>query len=137
MMNKYMGILLFLLTLLGIGGIYFHYKSSPTKAVAPIVMYRVEPTGPAAPSNSDKSMPQAMEDFRSYSPTVPTTIPTPTTNKTMGGGLDIETQKFYVKAAFSGLVLIASLFIVFKGGSADAAKWAFGSVGTILGYWLK
>ncbi|WP_434053884.1 MAG: hypothetical protein RDA78_02970 [Roseibium sp.] len=35
-------------------------------------------------------------------------------------------------------VLGSSLFIILSGGyEPDAQKWAFGSVGTILGFWLK
>lgn len=136
-MNK-MGILLFIFTLLGIGGIYFHYNKT-SRPEAPTVMYRVEPSSPAAPSNSDKSIPQSVEGLGSYSSPLPTppSVSAPITSKAMGSGLDIETQKFYVKAIFSFLILVASLFVILKGGTAEAAKWAFGSVGTIIGYWLK
>ena len=35
-------------------------------------------------------------------------------------------------------VLAAALFVILSGRYGDAeAKWAFGVVGTILGYWLK
>jgi hypothetical protein len=35
-------------------------------------------------------------------------------------------------------VLGSALFVVLSGGYAEAEqKWAFGAIGTILGYWLK
>jgi hypothetical protein len=36
------------------------------------------------------------------------------------------------------LVLIGSLFVILsKTYQSDSEKWAYGSIGTILGYWLK
>lgn len=36
------------------------------------------------------------------------------------------------------LVLLASLYVILSGGyRTDGEKWAFGSIGTIIGFWLK
>ena len=50
-----------------------------------------------------------------------------------------QKQKFeYVRIFISFLVLSSALFIVLKDSYSDPAqKWAFGAIGTILGYWLK
>jgi hypothetical protein len=38
----------------------------------------------------------------------------------------------------SVLVLSASLYVILSGGyKADGERWAFGSIGTIVGFWLK
>ena len=43
-----------------------------------------------------------------------------------------------MKPIVSIILLIASLFIILsKSYNADQEKWAFGSLGTILGFWLK
>lgn len=46
-------------------------------------------------------------------------------------------NKQIVSAAFSFIILVAALFVVLSGKYKTASeKWAFGSLGTILGYWL-
>ena len=41
-------------------------------------------------------------------------------------------------AVVSIVVLIAALFVILSGKYADAdKKWAYGAVGTIVGYWLN
>ncbi|MBB6183586.1 hypothetical protein [Oleiagrimonas soli] len=43
-----------------------------------------------------------------------------------------------MRVLVSLIVLLSSIFIILRTGSSDAEqKWAFGAVGTILGYWLK
>jgi hypothetical protein len=43
-----------------------------------------------------------------------------------------------VQIGITLLILGSALFIILSKGYADAEqKWAFGAVGTILGYWLK
>lgn len=43
-----------------------------------------------------------------------------------------------IQLAISLLVLISSLLIILSDAfPADSKKWAFGSVGTITGYWLR
>lgn len=38
----------------------------------------------------------------------------------------------------SVLVMLASLYVILSGGyKADGEKWAFGSIGTIIGFWFK
>ncbi len=45
---------------------------------------------------------------------------------------------FWVRVIISLLLLVCSLFVILsRKFSGDAEKWAFGTVGTILGYWLK
>jgi len=123
--------------------------SAPSKAYAPPAP--APAPAEASPSLSKKkaSPPTASlnkYDYDTGTHPIATPVPPPLTalpsveaSKTKATlALDnLETQKFYVKAAFSSLILIASLFIVIKGGSPESVKWAFGSVGTILGYWLK
>jgi hypothetical protein len=46
--------------------------------------------------------------------------------------------KFVSSIVVSIAVLAAGLYIILsKGYEADSQKWAFGAVGTILGYWLR
>ncbi|PYE52063.1 hypothetical protein [Deinococcus yavapaiensis] len=45
--------------------------------------------------------------------------------------------KFLFTMVISLIVLVSSLFVVLsKRYPADAQKWAFGSLGTVIGYWL-
>ena len=45
---------------------------------------------------------------------------------------------FVMSIVVSLAVLGSALYIVLSGGYAEAEqKWAFGAIGTILGYWLK
>lgn len=125
---------------------------SPSIAAAPA------PASPFSPSIAKKSIKKEEKGThggvyslpsKAYAPadvpTYPPPTPVPTSSSpsvslstVASGAVDsLETQKFYAKAIFSGLILIASLILVFKGGNPDTAKWAFGSLGTILGYWLK
>lgn len=44
----------------------------------------------------------------------------------------------WMQPAVSLIVLAASLFVILSGSYGESyAKWAFGSVGLILGYWLR
>ena len=46
--------------------------------------------------------------------------------------------EYFVRPAISLIVLIAGLFVILsKRYEADQEKWAFGSLGTVLGFWLK
>jgi hypothetical protein len=50
-------------------------------------------------------------------------------------GLD---GSMFMRIAVSLLVLGAALFIILsKQYDSDQQKWAFGAIGTVLGYWLK
>jgi hypothetical protein len=50
----------------------------------------------------------------------------------------VETSRGLVAPIVSLLVSAASLFIILsKKYKAESEKWAFGSLGTILGFWLK
>jgi hypothetical protein len=45
---------------------------------------------------------------------------------------------FWVRVVISAIVLLAALYIILSRKFAtDQEKWAFGVIGTILGYWLK
>jgi hypothetical protein len=47
-------------------------------------------------------------------------------------------QYFIVRATISGIILAAALFIILKGTHPKASmEWAYGSIGLIIGYWLK
>jgi hypothetical protein len=49
-----------------------------------------------------------------------------------------EQAHFWVVVAISLVTLLPSLFVVLSGHyGEDTQKWAFGIIGTILGYWLK
>ena len=51
------------------------------------------------------------------------------------GGFDAA---LLMRVSISLLVLIAALFIILsKQYDGDQQKWAFGTIGTVLGYWLK
>jgi len=46
--------------------------------------------------------------------------------------------KVWVQIAVSGSVLLSSLYVILSQKfPSDATKWAFGTVGVILGYWLR
>ena len=46
--------------------------------------------------------------------------------------------KLLIKAAVTGLVLLAALFIVLSDTYSEAtSKWAAGLVGVVVGYWLR
>lgn len=157
-MSNKMGIFLILFTIVGILGISAYYSRNtsvpPTdttetlKGFEPYYYKEVLPSSPVPKKKGQKhEQPGALGgssggDFTYATPTPepPLTALPNVEGSTLKKALplsDLETQKFYVKAGFSAIVLIASLIIVFKGGSPESAKWAFGSVGTILGYWLK
>lgn len=63
----------------------------------------------------------------------------------LGGGLSDVTATLSVidldpilRAILSVAVLGASLWVILSGGYQDATeKWAFGAIGTVLGYWFK
>ncbi len=43
-----------------------------------------------------------------------------------------------MRVVVSLVVLLSAIYIIVRSGSSDAEhKWAFGAVGTVLGYWLK
>jgi hypothetical protein len=47
-------------------------------------------------------------------------------------------RKWYAQLVFSGAILGVCLYIVVSGKyDEDYAKWAFGMIGVIIGYWLK
>lgn len=51
---------------------------------------------------------------------------------------NLEKTRLTVATIISGLVLLAALYIILAGKtSSESEKWAFGAVGTIIGYWLK
>jgi hypothetical protein len=150
-----MGIILAIFTVLGIGAISIYYSNKEVTPLAPVALNKWHldlDKPPAAPGNTvlpkvkDQVQIEKKKSIGGSSGgdfVFATPIPTPVSPPSRAGEIfmskdaSLETQKFYVKVVFSGMVLVASLIVVFKGGNADAAKWAFGSVGTILGYWLK
>ena len=47
-------------------------------------------------------------------------------------------RTFIVQVVLSGVVLAAALYIILSQGyPADTEKWAAGTIGLILGFWLK
>jgi Mg2+/citrate symporter len=56
---------------------------------------------------------------------------------TLAASINVDVSK-WMAPLISLIVLAAALFVILSGRYGDAeAKWAFGVVGTILGYWLK
>lgn len=50
----------------------------------------------------------------------------------------MQRLQMWTRILLSVLVLAAALFIILSGGyEPDAEKWAYVTVGLILGYWLK
>ena len=50
----------------------------------------------------------------------------------------VEKYKLVTSTIISGLVLLAALYIILaEKNSPESEKWAFGAVGTIIGFWLK
>ncbi|BDM83549.1 hypothetical protein [Acaryochloris marina] len=46
--------------------------------------------------------------------------------------------RLWIRVCLSLFVLVPSIFVILDGSyQNDTDKWAFGTVGTILGYWLK
>jgi hypothetical protein len=52
---------------------------------------------------------------------------------------DRQKWEFIARAIVSIVVLVASIIIIFSGDTySDATtKWAFGSAGIVVGYWLR
>lgn len=52
---------------------------------------------------------------------------------------EAERGRLYAALAVSVVVLGAALFVILSGDAYtdDSAKWAYGIVGVIVGYWLK
>ncbi len=49
-----------------------------------------------------------------------------------------ELGRLYAAIAVSVVVLGAALYVILSGNyESDYSKWAFGTVGVVLGYWLK
>lgn len=43
-----------------------------------------------------------------------------------------------LQALVSGIVLFAALYLILSGAAdSESQKWAFGTIGLILGFWLK
>lgn len=50
----------------------------------------------------------------------------------------IEKIRLIVSIAVTGIVLCSALYVILiSTHSEESQKWAFGSVGTVIGYWLK
>jgi hypothetical protein len=47
-----------------------------------------------------------------------------------------ESSMRYFRMGLTTAVMLFAFFMAFS-GSADAKSWAFGTIGTLLGYWLK
>jgi len=66
-------------------------------------------------------------------PAVPTTTPTaqPATN-------DAQTIDLYMPIVVTAVIGLAALYIILsKKFEAESLKWAYGIIGTIVGFWLK
>lgn len=49
-----------------------------------------------------------------------------------------STARSYMPEVVTVVVLLAALFVILSRGYGDAEqKWAYGAIGTLLGYWLK
>ena len=50
----------------------------------------------------------------------------------------VELGRLYAAIGVSGVVLLAALYVILSGKyDPDYSKWAFGTVGVVLGDWLK
>ena len=60
-------------------------------------------------------------------------------SKPMGKAIPSQLARQWMPVVISCLVLLSALYIILSANTyADAQqKWAFGAVGTILGYWFK
>jgi hypothetical protein len=57
---------------------------------------------------------------------------------TTGGGLGSEDVRLIMMVIVSLLVLAGALYVILWGGYPDGTqKWAFGAVGTVVGFWLN
>ncbi len=55
-----------------------------------------------------------------------------------GGGRSQAEQKLWARMTLSAVLLAASLWIILGGGYDNSTqKWAYATIGMILGYWLK
>ena len=55
-----------------------------------------------------------------------------------GFKIDEKTVRFFMSIVVSLAVLGCAVFVILsKNYDSSAEKWAFGSVGTVIGYWLK
>lgn len=52
---------------------------------------------------------------------------------------EVERLRLYVAIAVSGVVLAVALYVILAPSlyQSEHSKWAFGTVGLVLGYWLK
>jgi hypothetical protein len=48
-----------------------------------------------------------------------------------------ETATVVMQIVISLVVLAAALYVILKMSNADDHKWAYGIIGTIVGYWLR
>ncbi len=49
-----------------------------------------------------------------------------------------DRARFAIRVTVSFVVLVVALFVITKNGYPDATvKWAYGSIGIVLGYWLR
>lgn len=90
------------------------------------------PASPKAKARKYRSAPPVPSPTATAVPTATATpLPTPVPAK---APVD---QKWIVSLIFSGIMLLASLWIILSKKYPDeTAKWAYGTVGTLGGYWL-
>jgi hypothetical protein len=56
----------------------------------------------------------------------------------VSSGIDVSKTKTIMAIIVSLVVLFSALYVVLSGRYAgDSEKWAFGAVGTIVGFWLR
>lgn len=56
----------------------------------------------------------------------------------MGEFTQSERWQFIARTILTIVVLLASLFVILRGGYNDAiTKWAIGVFGLVVGYWLR
>lgn len=79
------------------------------------------------------------DDFRAsdlQSTSVPASAPRKTTSKSPA---HYVSEQVWMPVAISLIVLLSALFVILSNNTYGDAqqKWAFGAVGTIIGYWFK
>lgn len=117
---------------------------------SPLYVWQVPPCGPGEQCSQDYAAHHARHPKGKVADSTPTPTPTPKTISSITLTKDqlafVESQlsavrldqpQFWVRVAFSGLLAIASLVAIFTKRQPQEKHWAYATIGTVLGYWLR
>lgn len=123
---KHIGVIVFMLS--GVGLVSTPFLVKQQARMAPPIVYMQKKANPEI-YNPDTAHITA-------TPNVGQAVPLPKETDTTPSFTDITTM---TRIFISISALLASLFIIIRGSasSPDATKWAIGTVGLIIGFWLK